>query len=114
MLLNYVDARMGTLRSLLRCQTGGFWRDSKVTLFTIFFQRHAAHPQMLVSLSNADVRLWRLRKKSAHGSPFLMRSRIVSMLSVEGSRFGRTSGQYKGVDTGARARRRTEYGATTV
>src|SRR6267154_1756047 len=111
MFLNYVDGRMGTLRLLLRCQAGGFWRNSKVALFTIFFQRHSVHPQMLVNLSKADVKVWRLRKKSVHGSAFLIRSRILSMLNVEGSRLGRTSGQYRGVDTGARGRRRTEYGA---
>src|SRR3981189_2931223 len=113
MFLNYVDARTGTLRLLFRCQTGWFWRNSKVALFTIFFQGHSIPPQMSPNLSKADVKVWRLRKKSAHGSAFLIRSRI-SMLKVEGSRLARTSGQYRGVDTGARGRRRTEYGATTV
>jgi len=40
-------AAMATAGSVL----GGFRRDSKVALFTIFFQRHSVHPQMLVNLS---------------------------------------------------------------
>src|SRR6266850_1327191 len=84
------------------------------SLFTIFFQGHSIPPQISPNLSKADVKVWRLRKKSAHGTAFLIRSRILSMLKVEGSRLGRTSGQYRGVDTGALGRRRTEYGATTV
>src|SRR5258708_32701617 len=102
MFLNYVDARTGTLRLVFRCQTGGFWRSSQVALFTIFFQGHFIHPRMPPNLSKADVKVWRLRKKSAHGSAFLIRSRILSMLKVDGSRLGCTSAQYRGVDTGAR------------
>src|SRR6267143_4647811 len=88
--------------------------ETRKSLFTIFFQGHFIHPQMSANLSKADVKVWRLRKKSAHGSAFLIRSRTLSMLKVDGSRLGRTSGQYRGVDTGARGRRRTEYGTTTV
>src|SRR5437879_6352485 len=71
-------------------------------------------PQILVNLFEADLRVCRLRKKSAHGSAFLIRSRILSMLNVEGSRVGLTSDQRRGVETGARGLRRAEYGATTV
>src|ERR1700730_2148271 len=65
------------------------------------------YPRLILEFAGCEI-------TPPHGSVFLIRSRRLSMLNTEGSRPGLTSDQCKGVDTGARGRRRTEYGATTV
>lgn|ERR1017187_9276893 len=80
--------------------------------------RKAGQPDLTVPLKHhlmfdyiffrALVRDWRLLKKPAQGSACFKRDSKLPMLNSAGSRFGFTSLQANGVDTGARGRRRTE------